>query len=68
MSCPDASIPPTPSHLPPGGGQVLLCAGHRVLHGRTALRSKGQRHLQDAYFEHDNVRNHLRWLRLGGRI
>ena len=50
------------------GGQVLLCAGHRVLHGRTALRSKGQRHLQDAYFEHDNVRTHLRWLRLSGRI
>ena len=50
------------------GGQILLCAGHRVLHGRTALRSKGQRHLQDAYFEHDNVRTHLRWLRLSGRI
>ena len=50
------------------GGQILLCAGHRVLHGRTALRSNGRRHLQDAYFEHDNVRNHLRWLRLGGRI
>ena len=38
------------------GGQILLCAGHRVLHGRTALRSTGNRHLQDAYFEHDNVR------------
>ncbi|MDE0075060.1 MAG: TauD/TfdA family dioxygenase [Gammaproteobacteria bacterium] len=50
------------------GGQVLLCAGHRVLHGRTALRSNGQRHLQDAYFEHDNARTHLRWLRLSGRI
>ncbi len=50
------------------GGQILLCAGHRVLHGRTALRSKGHRHLQDAYYEHDNVRNHLRWLRLSGRI
>ena len=50
------------------GGQILLCAGHRVLHGRTALRSTAPRHLQDAYFEHDNVRNHLRWLRLGGRI
>ena len=50
------------------GGQVLLCAGHRVLHGRTALRSKGRRHLQDAYFEHDNVRTHLRWLHLSGRI
>ena len=50
------------------GGEILLCDGHRVLHGRTALRSKGRRHLQDAYFEHDNVRNHLRWLRLSGRI
>ena len=50
------------------GGQILLCDGHRVLHGRTALRSQGERHLQDAYFEHDNVRNHLRWLRLSGRI
>ncbi|MDE2875720.1 MAG: TauD/TfdA family dioxygenase [Gemmatimonadota bacterium] len=50
------------------GGQILLCDGHRVLHGRTALRSDGRRHLQDAYFEHDNVRNHLRWLRLSGRV
>ena len=50
------------------GGQILLCAGHRVLHGRTALRSDGRRHLQDAYFEHDNARNHLRLLRLAGRI
>ena len=49
------------------GGQILLCDGHRVLHGRTSLRSDGRRHLQDAYFEHDNVRNHLRWLRLSGR-
>ena len=50
------------------GGQILLVAGHRVLHGRTALRSNGRRHLQDAYFEHDNVRNHLRLLRRTGRI
>ena len=50
------------------GGQILLCAGHRVLHGRTALRSDGRRHLQDAYCEHDNVRNHLRLLRLAGLI
>ncbi len=50
------------------GGQILLCAGHRVLHGRTALRSNGRRHLQDAYFEHDNVRTHLRVLRRSGRI
>ena len=50
------------------GGQILLCAGHRVLHGRKALRSTGRRHLQDAYFEHDNVRNHPRLLRRTGRI
>jgi len=50
------------------GGHILLCAGHRVLHGRTALRSKGHRHLQDAYFEHDNVRTHLRQLRRVRRV
>ena len=49
-------------------GQVLLVAAHRVLHGRTALGSGGRRHLQDAYFEHDNVRNHLNLLRRTGRI
>ena len=49
-------------------GQILLCAGHRVLHGRTALRSNGRRHLQDAYFELDNARNHLRLLRRTGRV
>ena len=50
------------------GGQMLLLAGHRALHGRAALRSGGRRHLQDAYFEHDNVRNHLILLRRNGRI
>ena len=50
------------------GGQILLLAAHRVLHGRTALRSGGRRHLQDAYFEHDNIRNHLTVLRRTGRI
>ena len=50
------------------GGQILLCAGHRVLHGRKALGSNGRRHLQDIYFEHDNVRNHLRLLRRAGQI
>ncbi len=49
------------------GGQILLCAGHRVLHGRTEMVSNGRRHLQDAYYEHDNVRNHLRVLRRTGR-
>lgn len=50
------------------GGQMLMVAAHRVLHGRTALRSLGHRHLQDAYFEYDNVRNHLVMLRRTGRI
>ena len=50
------------------GGQILLIAAHRVLHGRTALGSVGRRHLQDAYFEHDNVRNHLNLLHRTGRI
>ena len=49
-------------------GQILLIASHRVLHGRTALNTSGHRHLQDAYFEHDNVRNHLGLLRRTGRI
>ena len=49
-------------------GHILLIASHRVLHGRSALRSGGMRHLQDAYFEHDNVRNHLSLLRRTGRI
>ena len=40
-------------------GQVLVLAAHRVLHGRRAIRPDGRRRLQDTYFEHDNVRNHL---------
>ncbi len=41
------------------GGDILLVAAHRVLHGREAFAPTGRRHLQDAYFELDNVRNHL---------
>ncbi|MDA8754095.1 TauD/TfdA family dioxygenase [Luminiphilus sp.] len=41
------------------GGQILVVASHRILHGREAIESSGHRHLQDAYFEHDNVRNRL---------
>jgi gamma-butyrobetaine dioxygenase len=41
------------------GGDILVVAAHRVLHGREAFESSGRRHLQDAYFELDNVRNHL---------
>ena len=40
-------------------GEILLTAAHRVLHGRKPIKGAGRRHLQDAYFEHDNVRNHL---------
>lgn len=44
-------------------GQVLVVAAHRVLHGRMAFEPGGRRHLQDAYFELDNARNHLVVLR-----
>ena len=42
-----------------GGGDILVVAAHRVLHGRNSFEAAGRRHLQDAYFELDNVRNHL---------
>lgn len=41
------------------GGDILIVAAHRVLHGRESFEPTGRRHLQDAYFEFDNVRNHL---------
>ena len=50
------------------GGQILMVSAHRVLHGRTALHTIGHRHLQDAYFEYDNVRNHLVMLHRTGRV
>ena len=40
------------------GGDIMILANHRVLHGREAFEPTGRRHIQDAYFEHDNVRNH----------
>ncbi|MEM7217411.1 MAG: TauD/TfdA family dioxygenase [Pseudomonadota bacterium] len=43
-------------------GDVLIVAGQRVLHGRRAFEAAGKRFLQDAYFEHDNLRNHLAYL------
>ncbi len=49
-------------------GEVLLVAGHRVLHARTPIVGAGRRHLQDAYFDHDNVRNHYKLLKRQGRI
>ena len=41
------------------GGEILIVDAHRVLHGRQAFEAGGRRHLQDAYYELDNVRNHL---------
>lgn len=41
------------------GGECLVVAANRVLHARRSFVPDGRRHLQDAYFEHDNVRNHL---------
>lgn len=41
------------------GGHVLVVAAHRVLHARDKFVADGRRHLQDAYFEHDNLRNAL---------
>lgn len=36
-------------------GQMLMVHGHRVLHARTAFDRNGPRHLQDVYFEADDV-------------
>ncbi len=47
------------------GGEILVVAAHRVLHGREAFEPIGKRHLQDAYFEFDNARNHLFVLQRG---
>lgn len=44
-------------------GEILIVSAHRVLHGRDAFEPTGRRHLQDAYFEFDNVQNHLFVLR-----
>jgi len=44
-------------------GHCLLVAGHRVLHAREAFEPSGERHLQDAYFEHECMRNHLTVIR-----
>ncbi len=46
-------------------GEVLLLAAHRVLHGRKKFTPVAKRHLQDAYFELDNIKGHLVVLRRG---
>lgn len=39
-------------------GDLLMVHGHRVLHGRTGFEeNSGPRHLQDIYFEYDDVMN-----------
>ena len=48
------------------GGEILIVAAHRVLHGRQEFKPAGHRHLQDAYFEFDNVKNLLVVLRRKG--
>jgi len=40
-------------------GQVLLVSAHRILHGREEFKPDGKRHLQDAYYEMDNIENNL---------
>lgn len=40
-------------------GDTLFVNGHRVLHARTAYQPDGPRHLQDVYFEMDDVFGHL---------
>ena len=45
-------------------GDLLLLHGHRILHGRTAYEpSTGHRHLQDVYFEFEDLANKLYRLR-----
>ena len=40
-------------------GDVLIVSAHRVLHGREEFIPSGIRHLQDAYYEMDNIENNL---------
>jgi len=40
-------------------GNILLVSAHRVLHGREEFNPNGKRHLQDAYYELDNIENNL---------
>ena len=40
-------------------GHILLVSAHRVLHGREEFSPDGKRHLQDAYYEMDNIENNF---------
>ncbi len=47
-------------HFRLGAGDLLMLDAHRVLHGRTQFSpGTGARHLQDVYFDADDVRNEL---------
>jgi len=50
------------------GGQILLVAAHRILHAREAFNPVGKRHLQDAYFELDNIANKLILLQRNAKV
>jgi len=41
------------------GGEALVVASLRVLHGRKPFVPNGKRHLQDAYFTFDNAANNI---------
>jgi gamma-butyrobetaine dioxygenase len=41
------------------GGDMLFVNGYRVLHARTAFVPDGPRHLQDIYFDVDDITNQL---------
>ena len=47
-------------------GHILLVSAHRVLHGREEFKPDGKRHLQDAYYEMDNIENNLVLLKTHG--
>ena len=56
-----AAIADTANHVSfrLNAGDTLFVNGYRVLHARTAYQPDGPRHLQDVYFEMDDVSGHL---------
>ncbi len=47
-------------HFRLNSGDLLMLHGHRMLHGRAAFSpASGRRHLQDIYFDFDDVANEL---------
>lgn len=55
-------------HFRLDAGDLLMLDAHRVLHGRTEFApGTGDRHLQDVYFDADDVRNELARLESSAR-